>query len=123
MPRIFVSQQRMQQWTEDGRVQVENNIMMLPTMGRSFRLTGVGVADFSARDAPTSTAPQQLDLLTAPAAAPTATTAARNAALQAALSAIRGRHGDQALYPADAGHERNNATGASTHHPVTPRRR
>ena len=45
------------------------------------------------------------------------------AALQAALSAIRGRHGDQALYPADAGHERNNATGASTHHPVTPRRR
>lgn len=97
------------------------------TEGRSFRLTGVGVADFSARDAPTSTAPQQLDLLTAPAAAPaaapTATTAARNAALQAALSAIRGRHGDQALYPADAGHERNNATGASTHHPVTPRRR
>ncbi|MBL8974123.1 MAG: hypothetical protein JNK56_26250, partial [Myxococcales bacterium] len=97
------------------------------TEGRSFRLTGVGVADFSARDAPTSTTPQQLDLLTAPAAAPaatpTATTAARNAALQAALSAIRGRHGDQALYPADAGHERNNATGASTHHPVTPRRR
>ena len=59
----------------------------------------------------------------APAATPaTTTTAARNAALQAALSAIRGRHGDQALYPADAGHERNNATGASTHHPAQRRR-
>ena len=39
MPRIFVSQQRMQQWTEDGRVSVDNNIMTLPTLGRSFRLT------------------------------------------------------------------------------------
>ena len=46
----------------------------------------------------------------------------RNAAIQAALSAIRERHGDQALYPADAGHERNNATGASTHHPAQRRR-
>ncbi len=39
MPRIFVSQQRMQQWTEDGKVSVENNVMTLPTLGKSFRLT------------------------------------------------------------------------------------
>ena len=88
------------------------------TEGRSFRLTGVGVAQFSPRDLAPSTAPQQLDLL-----APASTTPpARNAALQAALSAIRERHGNHALYPADAGHQRNDATGASTHHPG-PRRR
>lgn len=39
MPRIFVSQQRMQQWTEDGKVSVENDLMLLPTLGKSFRLT------------------------------------------------------------------------------------
>lgn len=39
MPRIFVSQQRMQQWTEDGKVSVQDNIMSLPNLGRSFRLT------------------------------------------------------------------------------------
>jgi hypothetical protein len=39
VPRIFVSQQRMQQWTEDGKVSVENNVMILPTLGKSFRLT------------------------------------------------------------------------------------
>lgn len=39
MPRIFVSQQRMQQWTEDGKVSVENNLMILPNLGKSFRLT------------------------------------------------------------------------------------
>lgn len=89
------------------------------TDGRSFRLTGVGVADFSRPDQPT--APQQLDLLASPTSTTTAT-GARNAALQAALSAIRERHGDQALFPADAGHERGNATGASTHHPNQRRR-
>ncbi len=39
MPRIFVSQQRMQQWTEDGKVSIESNLMILPTLGKSFRLT------------------------------------------------------------------------------------
>ena len=39
MPRIFVSQQRVQQWTEEGRVSVEGNIMNLPELGRTFRLT------------------------------------------------------------------------------------
>ncbi len=89
------------------------------TEGRSFRLTGVGVADFSPRDAAPTSAPQQLDLLAPP---PSEAPPTRNAAIQAALSAIRERHGDQALYPADAGHERNNATGASTHHPAQRRR-
>ena len=89
------------------------------TEGRSFRLTGVGVADFSPRDATPTSAPQQLDLLAPP---PSEAPPTRNAAIQAALSAIRERHGDQALYPADAGHERNNATGASTHHPAQRRR-
>ncbi len=90
------------------------------TDGRSFRLTGVGVAEFSSADAPTTGPATQLDLLT-PAAAPT-TTPTRNAALQAVLSAVRERHGDQALYPADAGATRNNATGSTTHHPAKPRR-
>ncbi len=39
MPRIFVSQQRMQQWTEDGKVSVQEDLMLLPNLGRSFRLT------------------------------------------------------------------------------------
>lgn len=39
MPRIFVSQQRVHQWTEEGRVSVEGNIMNLPELGRTFRLT------------------------------------------------------------------------------------
>ena len=89
------------------------------TEGRSFRLTGVGVADFSPPDPPPPTPPPQLDLLAPP---PSEAPPTRNAAIQAALSAIRERHGDQALYPADAGHERNNATGASTHHPAQRRR-
>ncbi len=39
MPRIFVSQKRVQQWTEEGRVHIEGNQMTLPEMGRMFRLT------------------------------------------------------------------------------------
>lgn len=39
MPRIFVSQQRLQQWTEGGKVSVQNDIMILPNLGKSFRLT------------------------------------------------------------------------------------
>lgn len=39
MPRIFVSQQRVHQWTEEGRVSVDGNVMNLPELGRTFRLT------------------------------------------------------------------------------------
>lgn len=39
MPRIFVSQRRVQQWTEEGRVTIEGNQMNLPELGRTFRLT------------------------------------------------------------------------------------
>ena len=39
MPRIFVSQKRVQQWTEEGRVHIEGNQMTLPELGRMFRLT------------------------------------------------------------------------------------
>jgi DNA polymerase IV len=88
------------------------------TDGRSFRLTGVGVADFESSETSIAGPAVQLDLLTsAPPATPS-----RNAALQAVLSAVRERHGDQALFPADAGASRNNATGSSTHHPNKPRR-
>jgi DNA polymerase IV len=88
--------------------------------GRSFRLTGVGVADFSSSDPSVHGPAVQLDLL-APAAPQQQQS--RNAALQAVLSAVRERHGDQALFPADAGASRGNATGSSTHHPNKPRSR
>lgn len=39
MPRIFVSQKRVHQWTEEGRVSIEGNLMTLPDLGRVFRLT------------------------------------------------------------------------------------
>ncbi len=39
MPRIFVSQRRVHQWTEEGRVSVEGNVMNLPELGRTFKLT------------------------------------------------------------------------------------
>ena len=39
MPRIYVSQKRVQQWTEEGRVHIEGNQMTLPELGRMFRLT------------------------------------------------------------------------------------
>ena len=39
MPRIFVSQRRVQQWTEEGRVAIDGNQMSLPELGRTFRLT------------------------------------------------------------------------------------
>jgi len=39
VPRIFVSQKRVQQWTEEGRVHIEGNQMTLPELGRMFRLT------------------------------------------------------------------------------------
>lgn len=39
MPRIFVSQRRIQQWTEEGRISVDGNLLTLPELARSFRLT------------------------------------------------------------------------------------
>lgn len=39
MPRIFVSQRRVQQWTEEGRVAIDGNQMSLPELGRTFKLT------------------------------------------------------------------------------------
>lgn len=39
MPRIFVSQRRVQQWTEEGRVAIDGNHMSLPELGRTFKLT------------------------------------------------------------------------------------
>ncbi len=90
------------------------------TEGRRFRLTGVGVAGF---DAPPASV--QLDLL-APTTTGTAAPSPRSEALQAVLSAVRERHGHQALYPADAGGERRpGATGAISEHfprPAEPRK-
>ena len=77
------------------------------TEGRRFRLTGIGVAGFEAPPAAV-----QLDLL-APSTRGTATPSPRSEALQAVLSAVRERHGHQALYPAEAGEQRRpGATGA-----------
>lgn len=39
MPRIFISQRRVQQLTEEGRVQIEGNLMTLPELARTFKLT------------------------------------------------------------------------------------
>lgn len=39
LPRIFVSQRRVQQWTEEGRVAIESSWMTLTELGRTFRLT------------------------------------------------------------------------------------
>ena len=90
------------------------------TEGRSFRLTGVGVAGFEAPPAAV-----QLDLLV-PATRGTAAPSPRSEALQAVLSAVRERHGHQALYPADAGEERRpGATGAISEQltrPAEPRK-
>ncbi|MDC0666705.1 DNA polymerase IV [Nannocystis radixulma] len=78
------------------------------TDGRGFRLTGVSVSQF---ESPQAEQQQQLDLL-APASEPPP----RSAALQAVLSAVRERHGHQALFPAEAGSERRpGTTGAITH--------
>lgn len=38
MARLFVSQEQMDKWTGEGRVQIEDDLMNLPALGRSFRL-------------------------------------------------------------------------------------
>lgn len=76
------------------------------TEGRGFRLTGVSVTHFEAPNAEV-----QLDLLAQASEPPP-----RSAALQAVLSAVRERHGHQALFPAEAGSARRlGDTGAITH--------
>lgn len=72
----------------------------IETDDRRFRLTGISVSMFDSQ-----AAPAQLDLLAAAAPEPP-----RSAALQAVLSAVRERHGHQALFPADAGRERRPGT-------------
>lgn len=39
MPRIFISQRRVQQLTEEGKVHIEGNLMTLPELHRTFKLT------------------------------------------------------------------------------------
>ncbi|HMU37671.1 MAG TPA: hypothetical protein PKE31_01535 [Pseudomonadota bacterium] len=39
MARIFISQKRVQKWTEEGLVHIEGNLMTLTEVGRLFRLT------------------------------------------------------------------------------------
>lgn len=75
---------------------------------RRFRLTGVGVGQL--QDAGAG-APKQLDLL-APISEPADI---KGAQLQAVLTAVRGRFGHEALYPAAAGRDaRAGATGATS---------
>ena len=38
MARLFVSQERMDRWTTDGKVTIDGQRMELPAFGRSFRL-------------------------------------------------------------------------------------
>jgi hypothetical protein len=36
--RLFVSQERIDRWSSEGKVTIEEDIMSLPALGRSFRL-------------------------------------------------------------------------------------
>jgi len=74
---------------------------------RRFRLTGVGVGHLETRGA---AAPRQLDLLQA---LEEDAGRAKNAQLQAVLTAVRGRFGHEALFPAAAGRDVG-ATGAAS---------
>jgi hypothetical protein len=38
MARLFVSQTQMDKWTSEGKVRLDDDVMTLPAMGRSFRL-------------------------------------------------------------------------------------
>ena len=38
MARLFVSQDQMDRWTSEGKVKLEDDLMLLPALGRSFRL-------------------------------------------------------------------------------------
>jgi hypothetical protein len=42
MARLFISQAQMDKWTSEGKVKLEDDVMHLPALNRSFRLeTGV----------------------------------------------------------------------------------
>ena len=38
MARLFISQQQMDRWTHEGKVRLDDDVMHLPVLGRSFRL-------------------------------------------------------------------------------------
>ncbi len=38
MARLFISQEQMDRWTSAGRVQLADDLLTLPAMGRAFRL-------------------------------------------------------------------------------------
>jgi hypothetical protein len=40
MARLFVSQQQMDRWTSEGKVKLDDDIMSVPAMHRSFRISG-----------------------------------------------------------------------------------
>ena len=38
MARLFVSQDQMDRWTSEGKVRLDDDLMLLPALGRSFKL-------------------------------------------------------------------------------------
>jgi hypothetical protein len=38
MARLFISQSQMDHWTADGKVRLDDDVMTLPALGRSFQL-------------------------------------------------------------------------------------
>lgn len=38
MARLFISQEQMDRWTADAKVKLQDDVMSLPALGRSFRL-------------------------------------------------------------------------------------
>jgi hypothetical protein len=36
--RLFISQERIDRWLEEGKVRIESDVMSLPALGKSFRL-------------------------------------------------------------------------------------
>ena len=38
MARLFVSQERIDRWLEEGKVKIDGEVMTLPALGKSFRL-------------------------------------------------------------------------------------
>jgi hypothetical protein len=38
MARLFVSQEQMDRWTSEGKVRLDDDLMTVPALGRSFRL-------------------------------------------------------------------------------------
>jgi hypothetical protein len=39
MARLFISQEQMDRWTSEGKVKLEDDLMHLPALNRSFRLS------------------------------------------------------------------------------------